>query len=119
MFMRIFFYVQGDYRKIGDVILKNLNQNTMEHYGRWTFETKMRSKAFFCYTLNFNFYAAKYLESQSRYIDTHGVVLDKLEQTIHKSSKFEQVWMLKEFKITFIFLFQIPFIFLTMASMNI
>ena len=32
--MRIFFYVQGDYRKIGDVILKNLNQNTMEHYGR-------------------------------------------------------------------------------------
>ena len=57
----------------------------------------------FCYTLNFNFYAAKYLESQCRYIDTHGVVLDKLEQTIHKSSKFEQVRMLKEFKITFTF----------------
>merc|ERR1719361_3202063 len=53
-------HLQGDYRKIGDVILKNLNQNTMEHYGR--------------------------------YIDTHGVVLDKLEQTIHKSSKFEQVY---------------------------
>ena len=34
MLMRIFFDVQGDYRKIGDVILKNLNQNTMEHYGR-------------------------------------------------------------------------------------
>ena len=34
MFMRTFFDVQGDYRKIGDVILKNLNQNTMEHYGR-------------------------------------------------------------------------------------
>ena len=33
-FMRTFFDVQGDYRKIGDVILKNLNQNTMEHYGR-------------------------------------------------------------------------------------
>ena len=32
--MRTFFDVQGDYRKIGDVILKNLNQNTMEHYGR-------------------------------------------------------------------------------------
>ena len=47
MFMRIFFYVQGDYRKIGDVILKNLNQNTMEHYGRWTFETYMCSKALF------------------------------------------------------------------------
>ena len=26
--------LKGDYRKIGDVILKNLNQNTMEHYGR-------------------------------------------------------------------------------------
>ena len=47
MLMRIFFDVQGDYRKIGDVILKNLNQNTMEHYGRWTFETKMCPKAFF------------------------------------------------------------------------
>ena len=47
MFMRKFFYIQGDYRKIGDVILKNLNQNTMEHYGRWTFETYMCSKALF------------------------------------------------------------------------
>ena len=28
--------LKGDYRKIGDVILKNLNQNTMEHYGRWS-----------------------------------------------------------------------------------
>ena len=91
MLMRIFFDVQGDYRKIGDVILKNLNQNTMEHYGRWTFETEMCSKAFFCYSISFYFYAAKNLESQCRYIDTHGVVLDKLEQTIHKSSKFEQV----------------------------
>ena len=27
-----------------------------------------------------------------RYIDTHLVVLDKLEQTIHKNSKFEQVY---------------------------
>lgn len=53
-------HLQGDYRKIGDVILKNLNQSTMEHYGR--------------------------------YIDTHLVVLDKLEQTIHKNSKFEQVY---------------------------
>eukprot|EP00092_Neocalanus_flemingeri_P004431 GFUD01004766.1.p1 GENE.GFUD01004766.1~~GFUD01004766.1.p1 ORF type:complete len:1020 (-),score=189.29 GFUD01004766.1:493-3552(-) len=53
-------HLEGDYRKIGDVILKNLNQNTMEHY--------------------------------CRYIDTHLIVLDKLEQTIHKNSKFEQVY---------------------------
>jgi len=53
-------HLEGDYRKIGDVILKNLNQNTMEHY--------------------------------CRYIDTHLIVLDKLEQTIHKDTKFEQVY---------------------------
>jgi len=53
-------HLEGDYRKIGDVILKNLNQNTMEHY--------------------------------CRYIDTHLIVLDKLEQTIHKNTKFEQVY---------------------------
>merc|ERR1719187_1539157 len=32
------------------------------------------------------------MEHCGRYIDTHGVVLDKLEQTIHKNSKFEQVY---------------------------
>jgi len=53
-------HLQGDYRKIGDIILKNLNQNTMEHY--------------------------------TRYIETHLIVLDKLELTIHKNSKFEQVY---------------------------
>merc|ERR1719438_158520 len=52
--------LEGDYKKIGDVILKNFNQNTMDHY--------------------------------NGYIDTHLIVLDKLEQTIHKSSKFEQVY---------------------------
>jgi len=53
-------HLEGDYRKIGDVILKNFNQNTMDHY--------------------------------YRYIDTHPLLLDKLEQTIHKNSKFEQVY---------------------------
>ena len=53
-------HLDGDYRKIGDVILSNFNQNTLDHY--------------------------------SRYIDTHLIVLDKLEQTLHKNSKFEQVY---------------------------
>jgi len=53
-------HLEGDYRKIGDVILKNFNQSTMDHY--------------------------------SRYIDTHPLVLDKLEQTLHKNAKFEQVY---------------------------
>merc|ERR1719232_2270135 len=51
---------EGDYKKIGDVILKNFNQNTMDHY--------------------------------QRYIDTHPLVLDKLDQTLHKNAKFEQVY---------------------------
>merc|ERR1719361_469589 len=53
-------HLDGDYRKIGDVILSNFNQNTLDHY--------------------------------SKYIDTHLIVLDKLEQTLHKNSKFEQVY---------------------------
>ena len=53
-------HLDGDYRKIGDVILRNFNQNTLDHY--------------------------------SRYIDTHLLVLDKLEQTLQKNSKFEQVY---------------------------
>jgi len=58
-------HLQGDYRKIGDIILKNLNQNTMDHYGR--------------------------------YIGTHHLVLEKLEQTLHKNLRFEQVY--KEFEL--------------------
>ena len=42
------------------MILRNFNQNTLDHY--------------------------------SRYIDTHLLVLDKLEQTLQKNSKFEQVY---------------------------
>merc|ERR1719438_98787 len=53
-------HLEGDYKKIGDVILKNFNQNTMDHY--------------------------------QRYIDTHPLVLDKLDQTLHKNAKFEQVY---------------------------
>merc|ERR1719438_764023 len=53
-------HLDGDYRKIGDIILKNFNQNTMDHY--------------------------------QRYIDTHPLVLDKLDQTLHKNAKFEQVY---------------------------
>jgi len=53
-------HLDGDYRKIGDIILRNFNQNTLDHY--------------------------------TRYIDTHLIVLDKLEQTLHKNSKFEQVY---------------------------
>ena len=53
-------HLDGDYRKIGDIILRNFNQNTLDHY--------------------------------TRYIDTHLLVLDKLEQTLHKNSKFEQVY---------------------------
>jgi len=53
-------HLDGDYRKIGDVILRNFNQNTLDHY--------------------------------TRYIDTHLLVLDKLEQTLQKNSKFEQVY---------------------------
>ena len=53
-------HLEGDYRKIGDVILKNFHQTTMDHY--------------------------------TRYIETHPVVLDKLEQTLHKNPKFEQVY---------------------------
>jgi len=53
-------HLQGDYRKIGDVVLKNLNQSTMDHY--------------------------------NKYIDTHLVVLEKLEQTFHKNQRFEQVY---------------------------
>jgi len=53
-------HLDGDYRKIGDVILRNFNQNALDHY--------------------------------TRYIDTHLLVLDKLEQTLQKNSKFEQVY---------------------------
>lgn len=53
-------HLQGDYRKIGDVILKNMNQSSMDHY--------------------------------CRYIDTHLVILEKLQQALHKNSKFEQVY---------------------------
>lgn len=53
-------HLTGDYRKIGDVVLKNFNQTTLDHY--------------------------------NRYIDTHLIILDKLEVTIHKNTKFEQVY---------------------------
>ena len=36
-------HLQGDYRKIGDVILKNLNQNTIEHYARFTHGLQCRT----------------------------------------------------------------------------
>ena len=32
------------------------------------------------------------MDHYSRYIDTHPLVLDKLEQTLHKNAKFEQVY---------------------------
>jgi len=37
-------HLQGDYRKIGDVILKNLNQSTMEHYARYTKHVQLSYK---------------------------------------------------------------------------
>ena len=52
-------HLEGDYRKIGDVILANFNQSTMDHY--------------------------------TGYIDTHPLVLERLEATLHKNAKFEQV----------------------------
>ena len=52
-------HLEGDYRKIGDVILANFNQSTMDHY--------------------------------NGYIDTHPLVLERLEATLHKNAKFEQV----------------------------
>lgn len=53
-------HLEGDYRKIGDVILANFNQSTMDHY--------------------------------TGYIDTHPLVLERLEATLHKNAKFEQVY---------------------------
>lgn len=53
-------HLEGDYRKIGDVILANFNQSTMDHY--------------------------------NGYIDTHPLVLERLEATLHKNAKFEQVY---------------------------
>ena len=50
----------NEHRKIGDLVLKHMNQNTMEHY--------------------------------CRFIDTHNLILEKLEQSLHRNSKFEQVY---------------------------
>ena len=47
-------------RKIGDLVLKHMNQGTMEHY--------------------------------YRYIDTHVLILENLEQALHRNNKFEQVY---------------------------
>jgi len=47
-------------RGMGDLVLKHMNQMTMEHY--------------------------------YRYMDTHLVILEKLEQTLHRNTKFEQVY---------------------------
>merc|ERR1712038_1427728 len=53
-------HLDGDYKRISDVVVRNFDAVTTEYY--------------------------------LKYVEAHPVILDRLEQTIHKSSKFEQVY---------------------------